>query len=75
MSHGQRQEDDGRQKDDGRQEVKTVSAPAGSTPGLGREQGKGWMTKEAGAQIEGRLLGRFLMKGDDGDMRAFYRSS
>jgi len=57
----------------GDKKVKTVSAPAGFDTRVGREQGKGWMTKEAGAQIEGRLLGRFLMKGDDGDMRAFYQ--
>lgn len=55
---------------------KREEAPAGFDTRVGREQGKGWLTKEAGAVVTGRLLGRFIMKGstgDDGKFRAFYQ--
>lgn len=50
--------------------------PQGFDVRVGREQGEGWLVKEPGATVCGRLLGRFIMKGmtdDDGNYRTFYQ--
>jgi len=50
--------------------------PAGFNQRVGRERGDGWLSKSEGQVIQGRLLGRFTMKGqvnDDGTFRVFYQ--
>lgn len=60
----------------GKQASVDEDVPAGFDVRVGREQGEGWLVKEEGATICGRLLGRFIMKGmtdDDGNFRTFYQ--
>lgn len=48
--------------------------PAGFDTRVGRERGDGWLKKEPGVVIQGRLLGRYTMKGqvsDDGTARTY----
>lgn len=50
--------------------------PAGFDTRVGRERGDGWLLKSEGQVVQGRLLGRFYMKGqqnDDGTTRVFYQ--
>lgn len=49
--------------------------PSGFTERVGREKGDGWLIKNEGTVVHGRLLGRFQMKqkNDDGDYRVYYQ--
>lgn len=55
--------------------TKPASAPAGFTTKVGRARGDGWVVKKPGAVVQGRLLGRYLMKAksSNGDPRAYYQ--
>lgn len=47
--------------------------PEGFTINAGRERGDGWVVKEDGNQVMGRLLGRQTYKTKRGKTRAFYQ--
>jgi hypothetical protein len=55
--------------------VKVAEAPQGFNLNVGRERGDGWILKEKGQIVQGRLLGRYLMKAtsSDGSARAYYQ--
>lgn len=50
-----------------------VQAPAGFDISVGREQSEGWVVKEEGNTVLGRLLGRYSFRGDDGRERWYYQ--
>lgn len=52
---------------------KEIDAPDGFDINVGRERGEGWIVKEEGNEILGRLLGRNEYKNSRGKTRAFYQ--
>lgn len=51
----------------------TDAAPDRFKTKVGREDGDGWAKKEPGNIIQGRVLGRYEFRGNDGKLRAFYQ--
>ena len=49
------------------------AVPEGFTINVGGERGEGWVTKEDGNVVQGRLLGRKEYKNTRGKTRAFYQ--
>lgn len=56
-------------------DMKEAEVPKGFDTKVGRERGDGWVIKEAGVVVHGRLLGRYLGKqqDDDGNYQAVYQ--
>lgn len=50
-----------------------VGAPAGFDVSIGREQSDGWVFKKEGNTVQGRLLGRYSFRGEDGRERFYYQ--
>lgn len=51
----------------------SVAIPEGFTINAGRERGEGWIVKEEGNTVQGRLIGRQTYKTKRGKTRAFYQ--
>lgn len=63
----------GSKNGNGKRAADQYEAPEGFTINAGRDRGEGWVKKEEGNVVQGRLVGRQSYKNKRGKTRAFYQ--